>query len=111
MTHTILILAIVCGAMFVATKTVDLIFNWLGITHKKEGIQPGKSEQITGRVLDSLQLQEYSSLRISAINTCETEAGICSDAGSLEALSEGLQATAESVGEHISIIIEGLSRS
>ena len=101
MTHIAIILAIVCGTMFMATKVIDLLFDLLNIMPKKEGIQPSKPEQITGRVLDSLQLQEYSSPHYGlTANTCE-----------IEALSEGLQATAESAVELISAVIEGLSNS
>ena len=103
MIYTAIVLAIVCGAMFVATKAVDLLFNLLNFVSKKEGIQPGKSAQITERVLDSLQLQEYYSPHYaSAASTCEIEP---------EALSEGLQVSAEFAVEHISTIVEGLSNS
>ena len=103
MTHIAIILAIVCGAMFMATKVIDLLFGWLNIMPKREGIQPSKSAQITERILDSLQLQEYSSCNyVSTVNTCEIE---------VEGVDEGLQAIADPAVEHISAIIEGLSHS
>ena len=114
MIHIAIVLAFLCGTMFMATKVVDLLFGWLNVTPKKEGIQSSKPEQITGRVLNSLQLQEYSSSNYgSTANTCNVEAEVvCSEAiHSLEALSEGLEAAAESAVEHISAIIEGLSNS
>ena len=111
MIHTVLNLAIVCGAMFIAVKAVDLLFRWLNFAPKQEGIQPSKPEQITGRVIDSLQLAEYSPHHVSAVSSCEIEAGaVCDEiANSAEGLVEGIQALAESAGEHASTIIEGLS--
>lgn len=113
MTHTAIALAIVCGTMFITIKAVDLLFAWLNIMPEKEGIQPSQPEQVTGRVLDSLQLHEYASPHYGSTANTEIEAEVvCSEAiDSLEALSEGLQAAAESAVEYTSAIIECLSNS
>jgi|GEM_PF-3610164 len=110
MIHTVLNLVIICGAMFLLIKALDLLFRWLKITPKREGIQPSKSEQITERVVDSLQLAEYSPHRITAINSCEIEVGIGGEAaGNVEGLAEGIEALTESIGESVSEMIEGFS--
>ena len=104
MIQTVLNLAIVCGAMFLAVKVIDVLFRWLKIKPKREGIQPNKSEQVMERAIDSLQLAEYSPHHVSITNSCEIEAGIVCDE-----IANNIEGLAESVGESISAIIEGLA--
>ena len=112
MIHLAVVMGLVCGAMFVATKAVDLLFILLNIVPKKEGFQSEKSAQMTERALDSLQLYEYSSPHYeSTVNICES-AVVCSETvSSLESSGEGLQAVAESAIEHILNAIESFSSS
>lgn len=111
MINLAIVLTILVGTMFMATKAVDLLFAYFKIVPNQESIESSKSAQITESVLNSLQLPEYSWRSGSIVDACEIEGeAVCSMAeSSLTALSEGLQALAESAIEYISAIIEGLA--
>ena len=110
MTNIAIAFAILAGAMYLAFRTVDAIsarFNLFPKQYKS----PSKTEQVIESVADGLQLAEYSTYNHQAIASCEIEAGaVCSEvANNAEGLAEGIQILAESTGEHVSAIIEGLS--
>lgn len=113
MINTLILLAIVCGAMFITTKVADIVLSWLNVVPKREGTQTSESA-ITEKVLDSARIFDYCSFdRLSAIDACEIEAGtVCNGiTDNTEGLAEGTAAISELIGEHIGAAMEALSDS
>ena len=110
MINIVIAFVILAGAMYLAFKSVDAIsarFNLFPRQYKSQS----KTEQLVESFADSLQLAEYSTYNHQAIASCEIEAGaVCNEVvNNTEGLAEGIQILAESTGEHVSAIIEGLS--
>jgi hypothetical protein len=99
-------------AMYLAIKVLNVVFVRFNLLPKPEVIRPQSSaEQVIDTAIDSLQLAEPSPIHVPAINPGQIEPGAISHAvvNTAESLVEGAQALAESAGEHLTTMIEGLS--
>ena len=110
MINIVIAFIILAVAMYLAFKSVDAISARFNLFPKRYKSQ-SKTERVVESVADSLQLAEYSTYNHQAIASCEIEAGaVCSEVtNNAERLAEGIRILAESAGEHVSTIIEGLS--
>jgi hypothetical protein len=112
MINTFLAFVLLSIAMYLAIKILNVIFARFNLLPKPEVIKPqSRAEQVLDTVVDSLQLAEPSPLHVPAINPGEIEPGAISHEviNTAESLVEGAQALAESAGEHLTTMIEGLS--
>ena len=132
MINIVIAFVILAGSMYLAFRSVDAIsarFNLFPKRHKPQS----KTERLVESITDGLQIAEHSICNHQAIASCEIEgekgAGCLRISNRLveiiardracpvstevtnnaEGLAEGMQALAESAGEHVSAIVEGLS--
>jgi hypothetical protein len=100
-------------AMYLAIKVLNVINARFNLLPAPDVIKPqSNAEQIVDALADSFQVVgEIPPIHVHASNSGEIEAGAISHGvvTTAENLVEGVQALAESAGEHLTTMIEGLS--
>jgi hypothetical protein len=112
MINTFLAFVLLSIAMYLAIKVLNIVFARFPILPAPEVIKPQSARERTVETLvDSLQIAEFSSGNVLGMNTGENEAeAVCSEVAThTEGLVAGATAIAESAGEHLTTMMEGLS--
>jgi hypothetical protein len=115
MINTFLAFVLLLIAMYSAIKVLNVIFARFNLLPKPDIIRPQSNvDQAVETLANTFQVVELSTINVPAINTGEIEAGagaVCSKVvTNAEGLAEGLQALAESAGETLTTLMEGLSQ-
>ncbi|MEL6495868.1 MAG: hypothetical protein AAFQ41_12230 [Cyanobacteria bacterium J06623_7] len=104
-------LAILSGAMYLAISVIDAVAKRFHLFPNRYNKPASQTEQLIDSFANSLSLAEHSTYNNQAIANCEIEAeAFCSETANLAGeLIDGVSASAESAGEQVSLIIEGLA--
>ncbi|MFM2313226.1 MAG: hypothetical protein RLZZ04_2502 [Cyanobacteriota bacterium] len=112
MINIFLAFVILTVAMYLAIKVVNVINARFNLLPKPDVIRPqSNKEQTVETLINSLQVVELSPINAPAINTGEFGTGAINDevVNTTESLVEGVQTLAESAGETLTTLMEGLS--
>jgi hypothetical protein len=97
-------------AFVLLSIVLNVVFARFNLLPKPEVIKPqSNAEQAVETLANSLQIAEFSSGNVLGINTGENEAVYSEVVTHTEGLVEGVQAIAESAGEHLTTMMESLS--
>lgn len=99
-------------AMYLAIKVLNVVFARFNLLPAPEVIKPqSATEQTVETLANSLQIAEFSPGNVLGMNRGENEAeAVYSEVVThTEGLVEGVQAIAESAGEHLTTMMESLA--
>lgn len=112
MINTFLAFVLLSIAMYLAIKVLNVVFARFNLLPAPEAVRPqSATEQTVETLVNSLQIAEFSSGNVLGMNLGENEAeAVYSEVVThTEGLVEGVQAIAESAGEHLTTMMESLS--
>lgn len=113
MINTFLAFVLLSIAMYLAIKVINVINGRFNLLPQPDIIRPQSKTEIAVEALgESLSLGEFSSINVHhAVNPEEIDVGAIGSevVTNSEGLAEGVQALAESAGETLTALVEGLS--